>query len=128
MPATLPNEEKEKEGKFSKHLLAPYVPYCDYLSLTFDEKLDLELKSLDLESTGSNDNAYLRNSSSDITKAIESYENDLKNNLDELNKIKDFITQKMPEILDEERDRYQNIREVERLISILPPPKKENEK
>ena len=101
-----PIERGDKDIEIPKrarrHMLAPQIPYIPYLSLDFEQKLELELNSLGLGVSGDtstkdpNDNAF--------TKEIQSYTEQLNQIIPKIGEYREKILEEMPEIIKKDKE------------------------
>ena len=108
--------ETKNKTKRNKHLLAPYIPYHSYLSLSFDERLDLELKSLELDKDSIKEVDDTESQDNSITQVGKAYQDDLQRNAQELIPIKKYITENIDKFREIEKERQENIDQVQKLL------------
>ena len=116
----LPMDAPKDPQKNHKHILAPHIPYHSYFSLNFDERLELELKSLELDKGSVDVSDSFVAQDNNISQVAKSYEQDLDRNLQELLPIKNYIEDNMDKFVEKYRERQENIKEVQQRISTFP--------
>ena len=84
-----------------KHMLAPRIPYEPYLSLDFDQKLELELKSLGLGDPNKEQNAATGDSS--FVTEIELYTDQLNHIIPQIQKYRDTILSQINDIVEKDK-------------------------
>ena len=95
------DEEPNLPKRARKHMLAPKIPYDPYLSLDFDQKLDLELKSVGLlnpnkdQTNASGDSAFITE--------IETYTDQLNKIVPKIQYYKDKILSQINEISEKDK-------------------------
>ncbi|EAY05490.1 hypothetical protein TVAG_080820 [Trichomonas vaginalis G3] len=97
--------------------LAPNIPYHNYLQLPYEDRLELELKSLELYPQTETENAFQGN----LPATINKYEEELTEIRTELKAFQKDLIEKIPEIRKKEEDRYRNIQEINLFLDSLPP-------
>ena len=115
----------KKKNRRNKHLLAPHIPYHSYFSLSFDERLELELKSLQLDKDSIQESEEIDSQENSITQVGKAYQSDLEKNAQDLIPIKNYIMDNLDKFREKEKERFDNIDKTQRLI-IIEKSKKKN--
>ena len=89
MVISCPIEARERAERNypKKHMLAPHIPYHRYLSLDFKDRLGLELKSLGLDISDSQQIS----DSGPFNEELNNYRRELENIIPKLEKLKNEI-------------------------------------
>lgn len=108
------SSEENQDNRQRYHPLVPYIPQDKYLSLEFDQRLELELQSLGLDPS---DEAG--EFEDNISSAIHQYESELAKTKNLLQEFHQTLIKRLPSIFELERKREDNLRTLKQLMNTV---------